>query len=154
MQNAPYLGWFIAANENCDMTNLTASDITFQSFDGYASEITALQVNSGNSWSSYNENGEIDGTVEQITVSIDEAFRAHCVPTVLVTIPCEAEVINSWQVSNEVNDGFDGSNTVIGYDLDSIWQAGFGLQYKVPVACGQHNATVSLNYVAAPQLDN
>merc|ERR1711981_83542 len=153
MQNAPFLSWFIAT-EACDLSAITSDDITFTAFDGYASEITALGVQAGNAWSNYNEDGEISGRTEQITVSIDEGFRAHCVPTVLVTIPCDATVVNSWQVSNEVNDGFDGSDTVIGYDLDSIWQSGFGMQYSVPEDCAAHNVTVSLNYVAAPQLEN
>jgi len=152
MKNAPFLSWFIATDQ-CDLTSLSADDISFTPFDGYASEITALDVQSESSWSNY-ENGELTGRTEQIRVVIDEEFRAHCVPTVLVTIPCDASVVNSWQVSNEVNDGYDGSNTVIGYDLDSIWQSGFGMQYSVPIECAAHNATVSLNYVAAPQLSN
>merc|ERR1712127_12604 len=152
MQNSPFLSYFIASE--CDFSALTDADITFTAFDGYASEITALDVNSGNSWATYNDAGEISGRTEQITINIADNFRAHCVPSVLVTIPCDATVINSWQVSGEIDDGFDGSNTVIGYDLDSIWQSGFGMQYTVPVECAEHNATVSLNYVAAPQLSN
>lgn len=153
MQNAPFLSYFIATDA-CDFTALSDSDITFQAFEGYANEIASLDVLHPSSWSNYGEDGQISGRTEQIQVSIDENFRAHCVPTVLVTIPCDATVVNSWQVSNEANDGFDGSNTVIGYDLDSIWQSGFGMQYSVPEDCPAHNATVSLNYVAAPQLEN
>merc|ERR1712048_1078515 len=152
MQNAPFLSWFIATDA-CDFSALSDSDITFQAFEGYANEIASLDVAHDSSWSNYVD-GEITGRTEQIRVSIDDSFRAHCVPTVLVTIPCDATVVNSWQVSNEANDGFDGSNTVIGYDLDSIWQSGFGMQYSVPEDCPAHNATVSLNYVAAPQLEN
>merc|ERR1712048_617364 len=153
MQNAPFLSWFIAT-DSCDFSALSDADITFQSFEGYANEIASLDVLHPSSWSNYGEDGQISGRTEQIQISIDESFRAHCVPTVLVTIPCDATVVNSWQVSNETNDGFDGSNTVIGYDLDSIWQSGFGMQYLVPADCPAHNATVSLNYVAAPQLEN
>lgn len=151
MQNTPFLQWFIAS-DSCDFTDLSDAAITFTAFDGYASEIAAVQVAQQQSWMNYVE-GVPAGRVEQIQVNVADAYRAHCVPTVLLTIPCDASVVNSWQLANEVNDGFDGANTIIGYDLADIWQAGFGLQYSVPEGCAAHNASVSINYVAAPQID-
>merc|ERR1739848_188708 len=152
MQNAAFLQWFIAS-DSCDFTDLSDDAITFTSFDGYASELADLQPSQQQSWSNYGDDGQIAGRTEQIQVQVGESFRAHCVPSVLVTIPCDATVVNSWQLANEVNDGFDGANTIIGYDLADIWQNGFGIQYSVPEGCAAHNVSVSLNYVAAPQID-
>jgi len=151
-QHTSSVMWYIRS-ESCDFTDMTSSDITFSAFDGYADETTSLELQSEHSWSNHGQNG-VESRTEEVSFAIDESYRAHCTPSVSLTIPCEATVVNKWQVGNEVSSQFDGSNTVIGYDLNSIWQNGFGVQYRVPADCAAHNATASLSYVAAPQLDN
>merc|ERR1712062_251980 len=128
MEHQQKLQWFTAGGEDCTFDD---ASLDFATFPGYGSESANLEISSSSSWPVW-VNNSMSGQANQIQVQIDDIYRKHCVPSVLVSVPCEVtSVINSWQVENETVDPWDGSATLIAYDLTSIWQNGFGMQYAV-----------------------